>query len=224
MIIHKRCKIIILPTNERSEELDQLFYDNGNLFLSHMRWTEKELTNPDRRKYQHLYILSDDEIKENDWCINRNLDTIYQIKAIVGNLENWIKIIATTDSSFKLYESETLAKASGFSLNTNDILLPSIPQSFIDKYVSEFNKGNKIEEVMVEYLLEEYEHDGKRYHHTDGRMCSKVNSDNTINISSIKDSWTREEVIKLCMKLSNDYKLYNAANSTQFYDWIENNL
>jgi len=78
-------------------------------------------------KYQHLYITlpqSDLEISktDNSWCLD--LDTM-GIYLKVGDYisERCEKIIATTDSSLNL---------------------PSIPQSFIEYFISEYNQGNII--------------------------------------------------------------------------------
>jgi hypothetical protein len=143
----------------------------------------------------------------------------YYLKSITGYRE----ILATTDSSLKLYESETIAKSAGFSLNTDDICIPSIPQSFIDKYVSEYNKGNKIEEVMVEY--EEYESCNPITGNTGNWYCGniKLNPDNTINIQSIKDSWTRDEVISILIKRE-EYISNELTPFISIDEWIKNNL
>jgi hypothetical protein len=181
--MYKKCKVVLLPTKQE-----------GNLYL----WGYKLFTGIKRgdSESHHLYVLSDDEIKEGDWFINRQYmieeDNVpeyalwrYDNQSIKPN-SNPMKIIASTDSSLKIPKVFDYTK---YGEN-----LPSIPQSFIDYYVSEYNKGNKIEEVMVEY-------------EPTGRMKSggvetniteilKLNSDNTINIKPIKDSFTRAEVIE----------------------------
>lgn len=78
----------------------------------------------------HLYILSDEAIKEGDWCINNNNnDTLYQPNCL-GDNSNWKKVIATTDTSLNL---------------------PLIPQNFIKLYIEQYNLGSIITEVKVEY-------------------------------------------------------------------------
>lgn len=79
---------------------------------------------------QHFYVISEEEIKENDWYIDlHNLDKPkycdYFILAKKLNLkkEQAKKIIATTDKSLNL---------------------PQIPQSFIEKFVKEYNNDNLI--------------------------------------------------------------------------------
>jgi len=194
---------------------------------------------------QHLYILSDDKIKEGDWCIylginNRNsihiartsndnrriyheigVDPIKEYGTIYGGLtpspHEIKKIIATTDSNFS-------------SLN-----LPSIPQSFILKYVNEYNKGNKIEEVIVEYIDNGEEdwigdnHNGEPFWNE--KIELKLNPDNTINIKPVKDSWTRDEVTKLLLEFATlhinwarNYIKDQDTPDVNSMEWIEENL
>jgi hypothetical protein len=137
--------------------------------------------------------------------------------------DRFSSIIATTDSILKLYESEILAKASGFSLTTNDIKLPSIPQSFIEYYVKEYNKGNVVKEVGVEYSGCDCEGKYVPDHRIqDGcGLKLKLNLDNTINIKPIKDSWTREEILKIVNKALWTNPPYNESEAKE---WINKNL
>jgi len=48
----------------------------------------------------------------------------------------------------------------------------------------------------------------------------KVNSDNTINIKPIKDSWSREEVVHFL----NQYRLFGHSDLPGFNKWVEENL
>jgi hypothetical protein len=241
----------MLPTDKAENAI--LLFNGRNKFAEYHKdkfFTQQYLKcmGTDGCNSFHLYILSSAyEIKEGDnhnWfyhemegvvfidyikkehclCNNKGLDFF------IGSLK---KVIASTDSSLKLYESETIANSAGFSLNTDDICIPSIPQSFIDRYVSEYNKGNKIEEVMVEYdsdLIIQGEKDSFNY--DDGKKLNtnvgklKLNSDNTINITFIKDSWTREEVIDLCANAYETGRRSTVISDIEllFSKWVESNL
>ena len=97
---------------------------------------------------QHLYIISDDEIKEGDWFIDLKDNTIWQNKA-KENMRKSIfpeckKIISTTDSSLS---------------QTSRAEIPQPSKQFIQKYIEEYNKGRQIIDIIVEYELisnEEY--------------------------------------------------------------------
>jgi hypothetical protein len=106
---------------------------------------------------QHLYILSNDEIKESDYqiCIDPNNPHYNLISQKPNNAVNsgaYKKIIATTDSSLKL-NSVKIPVSSDFTLeqiSENMPCLPQIPQQFIEHFINEYNKGNVISKVLIE--------------------------------------------------------------------------
>ena len=115
---------------------------------------------------QHLYITTDEEIKEGDWCVRGNKVHRY-VRKSMGTLP-WLKIIATTDP--KLI-------ADGVS---------SIGLKLIQDYC---NKGG-IDEVWIECFetMEDYgkELNPKRpepYH----KWKLKLNSNNEIIIYNVDD-------------------------------------
>ena len=211
-------------------------------------------------KNYHLYILSDDKIKEDDYYLVELFNIkgestgihVEQCKSIndiwVNNqgdyykdttrhIDNCKKIIATTDSSLELEPYQ--GHYEGIDC-TN--YFPSIPQQFIDKYVSEYNKGNKIEEVMVEYYptwvdVPGYPKPFKEAKLEDAILTLKLNPGNYINIKPVKDSWTRDEVKQLlidcCSEVSsidgtlkekNLAELYTSSSCNSYRTWIEQNL
>ena len=186
--MEKKCKVVMLTTNEKAH----LWFTGG---ASILMYAKTPVNSPSA---QHLYILSDDEIKEGDWVFNtlHTNECIHQIEPNKTSVEyhterkQYNKIIATTNNTLHVITEN--ADGLGNDLHQP---IPSIPQSFIDRYVSEYNKGNKIEEVMVEYE-QVNQNDPMEYEHP----IPKLNPDNTINIKTIKDSWTREEVIELMSK------------------------
>jgi len=218
----KKCKVVMLATElglpTYSNKVSKIRLDNNGV-LSFEPYIQGLYYSGLVHTYQHLYILSDDEIKEGDWfyqnhdkqihqCLTKSDYFIVAVKPSDYPIEICKKIIATTDSSLtNVYNKDTVKEF--------EILTPSIPQSFIDKYVSEYNKGNVITEVLVEYIN----------NYDDVERLSdfeepKLNPDNTNNIKTVKDSWTKEEVIELMSKS------FNRGVSRQLFDqtWIENNL
>ena len=135
------------------------------------------------------------------------------------------KIIATTDISL-----------------VKEYNLPEPSQSFIQKYIEEYNRGNIITDVLVEYLenytLEYYESaiENKRLaQKTNIKETLKVNpKDNTITIKKAKDSYTREEVIDLIIRAvgeSHDWSIENndihsigIIEKRFLSKWLEENL
>lgn len=171
--MYKQHPVVMFPTNEKASVL----------FLSHLTnklgFEIKERTRSNRLQNQHLYILSDEEIKEGDWCINPITKLPFQVKVIERNRlvypENSKKIIATTD---KLEISNNFEYTQLLPSDDFKFYLPQIPQSFIEYFVTEYNKGNIITEVMVEY--EEIVGDEPFRTHLGFKL--KINPDNTINI------------------------------------------
>ena len=201
---------------------------------------------------QHLYIISDDEIKEGDWVYENNLNTetnIYQVYKRNNKLgifrfrnvfvelskSNCKKIIATTDTSL-IEESRLMREC--YSLKIGQ---PS--QQFIQKYIEEYNKGNVITDVLVEYeniyidafdtVIIQHEKDTDSYL----KQCKFISSnlkinpkDNTITIKKVKDSYTREEVIELCKQAfidgtySGGFGPNEKTINNETEKWIEENL
>ena len=226
----KSCNVVMLPTQSKAVRLGQLVIGAGNnLFSSRQSNDIGSLT-----AYE-LYITSDEEIKVGDWFYYEAEKTIMQCTEhnfyftpeLIQNYSNVYRIIVTTDTSLKL---------------------PNISQQFIEKYIEEYNKGNVITKVEVEYedlteqlqesvdnlrdnCLEDFdnEEESPYYHLLEQAIIElgnyipklKINPDNTINIKPIKDSWSREEVHKL---------LYNAIHYSKGkvyphdLEWIEENL
>lgn len=140
----------------------------------------------------------------------------YYLKTESGYKE----VLATTNSSLLIDINSSTA---GYDVPTG-IPLPQIPQQFIEKFIEEYNKGNVIKEVQVEHLL--FLEPGntlsdRKYDKT----ILKVNPDGTINIKPIKESWGKEEVIKLCRSahLHGEQGALNLHNQV-FKQWIEENL
>ena len=223
--MYRKHPLVMLPTNQKANKGYNLFLiSNNNLRFQNILEDaeQKEWSSSFKHwRLQHLYILSDEQIKEGDWVFDPIGSRIAQIKQVCLKGENFgaKKIIATTDKSL-MYDTGKISS----SITCGDIpvykSLPQIPQSFIEHFVSEYNKERVITEVMVEY---EYRHDESvPYPKTlDGEAVLKINPDNTINclIKPIKDSWSREEVIALLKK--GRYTNYDSLSTDK---WIEENL
>jgi len=189
----KRVKVVMLPTNEKA----QLWLSKGNALTL---WG-KENNNDKLGANQHLYFLSDEEIKEGDWYISAMKSIISQHNGTEKLPDGWKKIIATTDKSLKV----PIDKAYMNFGETES--LPHTSDSFIEKYVEEYNKENIITEVMVEYdyrvksgTIDEHKKGLAGYEYFELKVNPK---DNTITIRKTKDSWNREEVVKLLEEISN---------------------
>lgn len=211
----KSAQVVMLPTNEKAN----IWLDNFGTGLYNCP------TGATGVIYQHLYILSDEKIKEGDWVYDVcdgivKVEHEYQLSYIMVFKIDCKKIIATTDRSL-----EVVSKG----INPVYEKLPQPSTSFLEKFVEEYNKGNVITEVLVEYNepITEIPKPYKPYsevEHLDSTL--KVSKDNTININMPKDSWSREEMLNLLESAWNGGALYGSSkpNSHYFDKWIEENL
>ena len=204
----KIAKILMLATNKPSKI--------GNLATYQKRSLAKVIKEGINLKnstvqFWNLYIISDDEIKENNTHFyNPHSGQVH----ISGNHTDYIainkngckKVIATTNVSLDL---------------------PQPSQQFIQKYIEEYNKGNIITDVLVEYeLISNEEYFGNTVNpdddvpYFDERL--KINpKDNTITIKKVKDSYTKEEVENLIYTAMKD-RCYTTI--AEWKKWIEENL
>lgn len=211
--MYKKLKIILLPTHNPSllyidrstVGRDKVYYN-----LSNIPMTLSEFRIP-----QHLYIVSDDEINVNDWIYQTVTKSIIKAPFNVNNDERFRKIIATTNTNLtikylkgRIYDPSKSCEYYGFKSGVGlqshlrNEPMPQIPQDFIKLYCE---KGG-IDKVEVEYIGFTLYND----------FTLIINSDNIINIKTIKDSYTREEVIELCQKA------YDSG--TSFKAWCDKNI
>ena len=206
----KSAQVVMLPTNEKAEIgfLTQKGKERG-----HLVHFDRPMPNILDSENQHLYFLSDEEIKEGDYVIEDIGGVVYGPIDRESIVENPKKIIATTDTSLRLTEIVKEDDSIEFPYITS---LPQPSQSFIQKFVEEYNKGNVITEVLVEYEVDDGYMEVKSY--------LKVNSkDNTITIRKAKDSWSREEVIELLHRRM-EYTFGGDYDKSTTDKWIEENL
>ena len=210
MSTFKKAKVVMLPTNKPSKLGNLATYKGKSLAKVIKEGVNLKNTTV---QFWNLYIISDDEIKENNTHFyNPHSGQLH----ISGNHTDYIainkngckKIIATTDVSLGL---------------------PQPSKQFIQKYIEEYNKGRIIEDILVEY---DCDHNQIPIKVID---VLKVNpKDNTITIKKVKDSWTREEHIsnikKFSLELGSKIHCFLKEDGTlsvsiqDVNKWIEENL
>jgi hypothetical protein len=190
----KRAKVHMLPTEPSSAEACIGVRDN--IMAYHLAIHHLALS-----KFYHIYITTDDEIKEGDWYIlKRNGFPLtieiamneFEIGNLLGDEE---KIIATTDTKLKL---------------------PQPSKDFIESYCK-----NPVDKVMVEY--------GRTMDGTPTYNRLALTSNNEIIIHSIEEKmYSRDEVVQLLMKSLDatvtKHDKFRALFETQLQEWINKNL
>ena len=143
----------------------------------------------------------------------------YYLKTETGYRE----VLATTNTSLYIHQKETI------SLPERVFYLPQPSQQFIQKYIEEYNKGNVITDVSVEYncgdshcsLFGCQKHLGCK---NESIQTVKINpKDNTITIKKVKDNWNRKEVETIVKSIFRDIYT-NKDWESKAYSWIEENL
>ncbi len=223
----KKCKVLLLPTNEKAT-IGSIVTRPSDNRMAIVNVLTKDDTQP--CIHQHLYFLSDEEIKEGDWCIIK--DHAYskpiQVNKIIGSevalktdkvivlnqsLKDCNKIIAITDKSLMQHDKTPIGE------NVNGLwkILPQPSQSFIEKFVEEYNKSNQITEVLVEYERDE-EIDGYGYD------TLKINpKDNTITIRKV--NLKGEHVLNFVNDFIKEFPEENLEYlKLRAESWIEENL
>lgn len=199
----KRAEVAMLPTkDENSVNIPFLKMPEKQKLVKHLAGGQFRTYLQLGFKSQHLYFLSDEEIKDGNWFINLTSNSIFQYLNKYGvkkgykyanytlDLSTCRKIIATTDKSLRTQ----VFRKDGSPTSNYDFVLPQPSQSFIEKYVEEYNKGNVIREVIVECELK----NGKvgksiPIREQDAIYDIKIAKDNTITIRKVKNSWTKKE-------------------------------
>ena len=234
-----KANVVMLPANSES-----IIWKYKNK-LQPLFKTSVLLPHPEYGESQHLYIISDDEIKESDLPCHiyhkgtNTMQKIDMVNVLKDANKEGKKIISATDSSL----TNKKRKSSLGGTFYIDKPLPQPSRSFIEKYIEEYNKGNIITDVLVECEIACNKCNSNLFEECwSARECSrnysenylkpKVNSKhNTIYIHRIKDSWNREEVIEFGKLILDTFhsegrtKSGNPRLARIKYDkWIKKNL
>lgn len=200
----ENCKLLMLPTSDTSAPLckDIKYLD--------VQMSE-DFESMEYPRHQHLYVVSDEEITENDLFIDLFGSTIKKgfngIEMAKGLISTSKKIIATTDKSLGL---------------------PLIPHSLVLGFQIRYNTPSPIESILVEYEPGGVTRCHKRAGgHDDviNKDTIVVNGDNTINYKVLTEkTYNRQEVIDLLKKFKHDNCYSICFDDNQFENWAAKNL
>lgn len=204
----KKHKIVLIETDKHAVDFPKLLSirtnSKGKLLQSHGVLSDAYI--------RHLYILSDDKIKEGDWVMNNNTNNIAQYTGH-GSMEWWKKIIATTNTELKWeFKGVQMSRMMNY---------PKISELFIKIYIAEYNKGNVIEEVELEYDSEEKPAWSGMWVDT-----LKLREDNTVIIDLVEEKkYTKDEVLNILHNWEN-YSIDVRKQSTinfELEEWFNKN-
>lgn len=178
---------------------------------------------------QHLYILSDEPIKEGDWVMGGLNDIIQQWQS--NFTANWKKIIFTTDSSLRKNEYSKFRSCCK-SKEDCQCFLPQPSQEFIKYFIEQYNLGNIITEVQVEYedFLDIYDDsfldEGYTGSISKTIQILKIKPENTVNIKFPVEDNFEQLLRKALIFYKSDMKGYPGLqkSSQESEDkWIQEN-
>lgn len=128
------CRPVMLPT----EEVDTTLYMSMGHRICH--WAEAG--NIDY--FCHLYLVSEEEIKEGDWCYDSNWVKVFQ----VGELDE-VELYSNEPRIYKKNHCKKIESTTDKSLS-----IPLIPNSFIERWVNEQGKIGRVKVLMDDGWLQ----------------------------------------------------------------------
>jgi hypothetical protein len=213
----KKLGVVMLPTEKESKLL--LSQIDGLVYTDRVNSNGNNLYKP-----QHLYLTSDDEIKEGDRYYIEGADDICYANGDRPDSEGR-KIIATTDKSLSINKH--------ISLDLDLPSIPRIPSSFIKEFVKADGKITEVEADMIECTTALGAMNGewvKKPKLTDSNevIISPVERLNLIvnryyNYEGIEEKmYSRDEVKELMYKAL--IRGTNCDSQQEGEQWIEDNL
>ena len=217
----KRAQATLLPSENKS-----FIYRRNDLDLLYLGDFEL-CTNLSIRTNQHIYISSDEGIKEGEPYIeNYKYVSDGSVKPVADRYNR--KIIAATDTSLKIKTSVTAFSGERIRVFHGTELLAQPSQQFIERFCAAYNKKEPITDVMIEYenkfIGKEYVDDQDAFGYDIFEQVLKVNpKDNTITIKKLKNNWDRNEMVAT-LNLYREYVWKNGATQMDLNEWIKQNL
>ena len=212
----KRAKVIMLPTEQYEHNRILKGNKEGRLIIDKCENLSKQLRG--LWTPQHIYITTDEEIREGDVAYNKNTNSIYRVGKFTSKAGHEGHSIVPLKSDVKegefyTYIGEHYSQYSKKIIATTNksLNLPQPSKAFIEKYC----KLGGIDEVEIEYekLVKAYIPFSNAVNY-----ILKVDSHNTITIHPIKYSWNREEVDKEVIDFATEYSGMSRDKVTSMYN------
>ncbi len=176
----KECNLVMIATENESNisKRNSLVIDKFSVKQNTVEYIFPKIKTNRFWDNQYLYVTSNDNILVHDWV----LDSTKQLRQVLNiSSDNRLYLSGIDFLSILPQSCKKIIASTDESLN-----LSLIPFDFIKEYCK--LNGN-INKISVEYEITKY---------PDLHLLKLYN--NTISIKSIKNNWSREEVIELCAK------------------------
>lgn len=239
--MQKKCQVHMLPTDKHTPYIkaNDLFIDRDSKKLSTSQQNHHDISVLSYWTPHDIYFTNDEEIKEGDWCINKNGDTLYHIKTILSNIDdrvNWSKVVATTNPELQWIQSYS------YGDKGKNGIVAKIPLDFVEVFVKAYNEGTPIKEVMVEII--DWTDKPKSLHHTmeestwgsnnvgklkltpDGSVITHFVEEKLYTLQEISDLLETEAYDNYLLYLLDNNKCSDkrSKNYVSFKNWFNKNI
>lgn len=205
--MNTKAKVILLESKDGqlwSHKGRKLYYNQANF------------NDPEDEVRYDIYLITDEKIKEGNWVLTKDTKRPFKITSEEAVIKETSlgskKIVATTDELEveRYYPEFTVDKSPWIKYK------PKPTEEWIEYYVEEYNKGNIIEDVLVEYEEEYIEPVGIHSNRGYFKKQLKVNPDNTVNIKTTKEKYN-VELQDWQIKILRNY--FGENDNTQLSHW-----
>lgn len=209
----KKCKIALIPSKSKHAAI-KVAVKTGKFYPRNVVTLGGEV------RYFDLAIVSEEDIKKGDLCIDTQEKTFFKAMYDFTFCSNgtYRKVLATTNPGVIF----------------NEFSVPNVSDAFLNKYCE---SNGEIKEVQVSYddmCLPNYLkipqkcHDMcTNYHNRKSCSCRFVgpviNKGNLV-VRKIKDNFTRQEVINILLGYWEDLASHGDGNKTDLLNWIDENV
>ena len=231
-----KASVVMLPTDKETRIVRNLYLEQAKqdhklaIEFAKEGWNNEDLKDCGY-KPQHLYITSDEPIKEGEYGYDSVINKVFLVKSIIGLPNKVHPVIATTDKSLKLGHDDTVPYPKRKSL-------PQPSQAFISAFVKANGVG--FEETLVEVKItgrckdpmvclrgcDIYNGTCKHIENMEIKLLIDQNH-NTITIHPVKPKvYSREDVMLHLYNLAGNIAFKNSITIDGNYItyWIKRNL
>ena len=227
--VKRKCKVAMLPPTNLNQKPTLLYNPSTKTLETPKHEHDYPATEYIKAGYEvyELYFYNDDKIKVTDWTLDEkitykhgcitSIDNQIELERYAENSKfNVKKIIASTDNLIIVEELAPPCEENDYFGEYLTIHTPKPTKSFVEKFIKQFNKRDKITEVMVDFydICETYAK-------LNGQKLKLSDKDNTITIHKVKESWDKGEVEALITKAILDY---STGYSKPASEWIKKHL
>ena len=208
--MYKKRQVVYFNGTEEAKIGELLISSNGTMFIANC--------DPVKKLPIYIYILSDDPIKEGNWCVDKNNSVYRQITdKVFEQFTGAKKVIATNDPELHkgwIRDDDPKREYPDRVMITTMNGVPKLSDSFIQQFIHRYNIKLPIYDIMVEYGFTIDKSLGP--FHQQRKYFLKVNPDNTVNTKEEQRTWTRSEVLEIARQAFNQGEM-NEGDNTESY-------